>query len=495
MVDSRLEGRIRWPVLSQGALVGLGVGVLAMVGAGMFAFDAQEPLVAAAAVSVTLVAAAAVGMWAGAPGASAADPRARPRWFAAGLTTGLAGIFATFWDVATALHQITLVESLALLILVAAPMYALGLLLPSLLAWAEQWEATQPEDEGETDAWEPLGTLALAVLGGITVGIGLTGPVLYPYLGAGPVLLGTAAALILPTLLPEPTQPETAERLLFEAESPLSTIRVVEIVYPGQRQPERRLYVNGEEESGELVRTGAPTLPYIAAAEQWFAATARRGDRYLFLGGGAYTLPRRVAERDAQARITVVELDPEVTRVAHQFFGMRRQLGIQVVHGDARAWIDRADGAAAGGAGFEQIYVDVYAGQEALPYSLVTWEAFRQLARLLTPGGMLTLNAIGVTAGPGQRRFWSLLRTVAEVFPSTALFTHLGRDYPERQNLLLAAVAEPDHTFPNHAGFFEHWPLEEWPDLSDTVVFRDVFPEMTPPRAQQAEAARRAAGE
>ena len=40
-----------------------------------------------------------------------------------------------------------------------------------------------------------------------------------------------------------------------------------------------------------------------------------------------------VAEGDPSARITVVELDPEVTRVAYRFFGLRPEHGIATVHG------------------------------------------------------------------------------------------------------------------------------------------------------------------
>jgi hypothetical protein len=56
------------------------------------------------------------------------------------------------------------------------------------------------------------------------------------------VLLGIAALLIVPTLLPEP-RPEarTLERTLYRGESAFSSLAVVEVVYPEQRQPELRL--------------------------------------------------------------------------------------------------------------------------------------------------------------------------------------------------------------------------------------------------------------
>ncbi|CAN5745095.1 hypothetical protein BH23GEM3_BH23GEM3_04910 [soil metagenome] len=475
----------RWPLLGQAALAGGGLAALSIAGGGLFLQDAAGLLPAVVGVFVTIVTALAVGLWAGAPGGASSEPPVRARWFGAGLTLGAAGVLATFWEIFPILREGVAAAIFALLVLVAAPAYTLGLLLPALLTWAEQREEAAEADSG---VWEPLGTLVVGLLGGLAMGVLLAGIFLVPYLGPGPVLLGTAAALLLPTLLPEAPLPETAEQVLYEAESPIGTIRVVEIVYPGQRQPERRLYVNDEEESGELVRSGAPTLPYIAAAEQWLAETATPGDSYLFLGGGAYTLPRRVAERDSGARITVVELDPEVTRTAYRFFGLRRQYGIASVHGDARAYVERVPDSE-----FDRIFVDVYSGHESLPYSLVTREAFTALERRLHPGGTLALNVIGVTAGEGERRLWSLVRTVRDVFPAVALYTHLGRDYPERQNVLLTASPKIDWSFPAQAGIFERWPEAEWP-AAGTIVFRDLFPaepaERSAPRERETRASK-----
>jgi len=474
MDGSRREGTGDGILIAQATLAGVALGVISMVGGGVFLSDTEGLLAASAGVVVTAVAALAVGLWAGSPDVTTTEPRARLRWFGAGLTTGAAAVIATLLDLVPPGASSVLVQTVALLLMVAAPVYALGLLMPSLLAVAERshpaWLAEQ--DEGVRD---PTGLIVIPILAGIAIGVALTAVVLIPNLGAGPVLFGVGAALILPTLASEPSAAETEEDTVYEADTPYGSIRVVELVYPGERQPERRLYVNDEEESGELVRSGAPTLPYIAAAESWFRATAGAGDRYLFLGGGAYTLPRRVAEHDPRAGITVVELDPEVTRVAHRYFGMRKGYGIESIHGDARAFVDRAAPES-----FERIYVDVYGGHEALPHSVVTVEAFERLGKTLVPNGMLTMNVIGVAAGEGAPRLWSVVRTAVEVFPSVALYVHLGRDYPDRQNFLLAASRRADADFPRVAGMFEPWPREEWPDEPTSTVFRDVLTRSQP---------------
>src|SRR5262249_38275734 len=98
-------------------------------------------------------------------------------------------------------------------------------------------------------------------------------------------------------------------------------------------------------------------------------------------------------------------------------------------------------------------------------------------------GGVLVMNVIGVAEGEGDRRFWSTVRTACEAFPSLRLYYHLSRDYPERQNFLLAVSPQADASLPAAAGTFESWPEADWPQLPGITVFRDRFAEPEPRRA------------
>lgn len=440
-----------------------------------------DALVAAGALGVAATAAVAlaVGVWAGGPLAQREEPAVRERWAAAGLAMGAAGAFGTAWRLYGMEAGGVVARVLALLLLVALPTYILGLLLPVLLAWAEGIEEMLEEEE---EGWGVLGALVVGALSGVALGTVAAGALL-PLFGAGPLLLATSVLLLIPLLLPDP-EVSREEDVLFQRDTPFSSLRVTE-ARPGNQQPERRLYLNGEEESAELVRTGVPTLAYIAAAETWLASSTPRGGRYLVLGGGAYTLPRRLAERDPDARITVVELDPEVTRVAYRFFGLRREHGIVSVHGDGRWFLESGEGSGA----YDRVYVDVYTGGEALPYSLVTREAFAALRRQLREGGVAAMNLIGMVQGSEAPRLWSVVRTFRTVFPSVALYSHLGPDFPDRQNLLLAGSPDPAYAFAARAGRFDRWPEEQWPSDLATVVFRDlaVFSAHDARRAEEVE--------
>lgn len=481
MADSYPERDIHRAVLLDGATIGVALGSVGLAGGSMVLFRSGGLLLATAGLIASMVVALLVGMWVSAPAIEQEDPAVRERWLTAILSVALAGAYATFLQLNDVLAAGALGRVSALLLLAALPAYSLGLAIPVLLGWGRfRVELVTGEIVGES----VTSSLTAGVLGGVAIGVVGTGYMLIQGVAAGPALLGAAAVLMAPLLRHSRMEPLAREQLLHEVDTPYHTLRVTEVVHPGDRQPERRLYLDGEEESGELVRSGAPTLAYIAAAEAWLSERSVRGGEYLFLGGGAYTLPRRVAERDPSARVTVVELDPEVTSTAYRFFGLRPHHNIRSVHGDARAYLEGA-----GEDRFDRIYVDVYGGQESLPPPLITLEAFQLMRDRLRPGGLVAVNVIGTTHGLESTRFWSMVETFSTAFAASALYLHLGRDFPERQNALLAGAVDAGVEFPERAGLFDRWLPEEWPAKRETTLLRDLAREDSPrePRRPGAE--------
>jgi hypothetical protein len=462
-------------VRARAALAGLALGVVAFAAASLILYEAQGVLPAAGGVVATFAAALAAGLWAGSP---EARPDRAPtwRWVGAGVAVAAAGVFGTLWTFFRLERFGGGSRALALLLLVGIPVYAIGFLLPALAAWAAHFHG--PHDGADGDDDEPAAALSrgaeetvMAVLVGASVGAALSGMFLLPAVSPGPLLLAVGAMLTFPLFFPREAAPRAdgGERLLHEEETAYGTLRVTQIVHPGgRRQPELRLYVDDEIESGELERSGAPTFAYVAAAERWLRDVTAPGASFLFLGGGAYTLPRRIAEDDPGARITVVELDPAVTRAAYRWFGVRQEHGIASINGDARAVASTLPRGA-----WDRVVVDVYGGGEHVPHHLVTAEAMGVVRALLKPDGVALLNVIGVARGEGECRFWSVVRTAAASFPAVRLYVHVGRDFPDRQNFLLAASMDSSFAFPARAGRFDTWPADEWPVPACAGVLRD----------------------
>jgi hypothetical protein len=465
-------------VLAGGALGAVGLG-----GGGLLVGPASHLLLATAGVLTTVLASLAAGLWGGSEPASDSEATA-VRWRIAGLVVGVCGAVAVAWERAPFLHGFPMARTAAMLLLLAVPIYAIAFLLPGILAWAEGMQAGDEEEERAdepAEGWGALGVVIPGVLVGMLAGVMLSMLLAAVGLRAGTLFLFVAVILFIPTFSRARSEP-VRRWLVHERDTPFGVVRVEEIVYPARRQPERRLFLDDEEESGELVRSGAPTLAYVAAAERWLKDVAEPGDRYLFLGGGAYTLPRRIAEHDPLARITVVERDREMTRIAERFFALRRRprhpLGLRRWPRGARRGAGRALRADLRGR---------VRGERVAPLRAGHPRGHGAAAR--PPGG---------GGHPGNQRNRGGERTRGNPFlvaradggrrlPRVEVYHHLGTDFPDRQNFLVVAALDEGAELPQGAGSFDRWPLHAWPQLDGALVFRDRYRAPSPAAAPESE--------
>ena len=119
--------------------------------------------------------------------------------------------------------------------------------------------------------------------------------------------------------------------------------------------------------------------------------------RALLLGLGGGTVATLLARRCPSAAITGVERDPAVITAARQEFGLDTLPHLTIEQADAFAWMDARAGDAllAGGSEpherFDLICVDLFeAGR--LTMGTLTTRFLRQIAALLAPGGVATIN-------------------------------------------------------------------------------------------------------
>ncbi len=135
-----------------------------------------------------------------------------------------------------------------------------------------------------------------------------------------------------------------------------------------------------------------------------------------FIGGGAYTLPRAWKAAAPASRITVSEIDPEVTALARDEMWFQES-GITILHDDARAALRAA------GARYQVIIGDAFT-DIAVPPHLVTLEFFQLVASKLEPGGIYAMNVVD-HAGRTPALL-AVYRTLKAVFGSVEVFAEEG---------------------------------------------------------------------
>ncbi len=134
----------------------------------------------------------------------------------------------------------------------------------------------------------------------------------------------------------------------------------------------------------------------------------------LAIGGGGFVLPRYILNNYPNAKITVLEIDPQVTTVNMESLGLVNDPRMTIVHGDARQSINRFS---------ENVKFDLIIGDAfndfSVPFHLTTQEFLLTLRAHLTEQGSYLMNVVDDAQQGGFLS--SSLLTVASVFPKTFL--------------------------------------------------------------------------
>ena len=213
------------------------------------------------------------------------------------------------------------------------------------------------------------------------------------------VLLLTFAGLLF--VVPAPKAPAT---VIWSGESVYNRIQVVEshgfrILVLNDSRFFQTIEKVGSASSGFYL-DGFALGPVIVPAKN-----------LLVLGMGAGRSIKVTRAVAPEIDVNAVEIDPEVVRVAGEFFGLPKNDPRLHVHvADARPWL------AAHEAKNDLVHVDLFQGGPYVPFYLTTVEFFRLVRARMTDGGMLIVNVYD--AGRKHELLESMGATLKVVFPS-----------------------------------------------------------------------------
>lgn len=134
--------------------------------------------------------------------------------------------------------------------------------------------------------------------------------------------------------------------------------------------------------------------------------------KILFLGGGSYTLPKSFADQHPKAQIDVLEIDPQVTALAEQYFNLTNYPVVSTFFRDPRIFLKQSPPE-----NYDIIFGDVYNSLISIPWHLITKEAHQEVYDALSDKGIYALAFISSLEDSGKEFTESIVRTFAEVFP------------------------------------------------------------------------------
>lgn len=155
----------------------------------------------------------------------------------------------------------------------------------------------------------------------------------------------------------------------------------------------------------------------------------------LMIGGAACAYPMHFLSAYPEARIDVVEIDPEQTELAKKHFGLQDDPRLRIFHEDGRIFLNRTREK------YDVILGDAFRSLYSIPHQLTTVEAVRRMHAALNEGGVVLVNVISSIEGPAGQFLRAEVATFKNVFPQVYVFAITEpQNGAKVQNLMLVAV-------------------------------------------------------
>ncbi|MFC7234502.1 spermidine synthase [Halosegnis marinus] len=218
-------------------------------------------------------------------------------------------------------------------------------------------------------------------------------------------------------------------RVVYETETAYQELQVVDA------GDERTLYLDGQRHSAmDLSDPDRHVFTYTRYFHLPFLYTDDI-DRVLFVGGGGFTGPKRFLDEYPNVTVDVVEIDPEVVRVAREYFRVPDSPRLNVHVGDGRQFLRDTDRT------YDLIVLDAYR-QDKVPFQLTTRQFMELTRERLDSDGILFANVIAAPSGPASDFYRAQYRTVRTVYPQVYTYPTVGGAFV--QNIELVATANDE---------------------------------------------------
>ena len=162
----------------------------------------------------------------------------------------------------------------------------------------------------------------------------------------------------------------------------------------------RRHYVESQRNTADLLELPVAYTKAMTAA----LAYVDKPDDLLMIGMGGGSITWYLHNHIPDARITAVELDPEMIRLAEKYYQLKPQPNYSIVESDGRLFLVRDKKS------YDVIFIDAYRGP-FVPFHLLTREYYELVKKRLKPGGIVAQNV-----EPSTMLFDSTYATLLEVF-------------------------------------------------------------------------------
>jgi spermidine synthase len=215
--------------------------------------------------------------------------------------------------------------------------------------------------------------------------------------------------------------------VLYRSDGMYGHITIYETDHKGH--PLRILKRDINNESAVYLDSYDLVFEYTQFAE-WYKTLVPEAERFLMIGGGAYSIPRTLLARDEDLEVVVAEIEPDLFPLARRFFDLGTSTRLTNYLMDGRVFLNQNEKP------FDVIFLDAFGTDHTLPAHLTTIEFFEQVKSNMSPEGILIINYIGYPSGIAPTLTGSLIKTVSSVFPNMRAYALYPGSHAIRQNIV-----------------------------------------------------------
>jgi spermidine synthase/Tfp pilus assembly protein PilF len=227
--------------------------------------------------------------------------------------------------------------------------------------------------------------------------------------------------------------------ILYEDESQYNYIAVKQ----SPHRPNIRIFLQDKLMHSIISMNNIRELEY-SYAQIYAAATERLSQgkdtlSVLIIGGGGYVYPRYVEEVWPGSRVDVAEIDPGVTEVAVQAFGLERDTTINIFEMDARNYVDELLKKKRSGQRipkYDFVYEDAI-NDFTVPYQLVTKEFNDKITQILADDGVYMVNLIDMYVS--GRFLGAVINTLEQTFSNVYVLSEIKAHNSRNTFVVVAA--------------------------------------------------------
>ena len=178
----------------------------------------------------------------------------------------------------------------------------------------------------------------------------------------------------------------------------------------------------------------------------------------LIIGGAGYSFPKEYLRAYPTKKIDVVEIDPQVTKIARNLFRLPENPNLRIFHEDGRVFLNKIEEKK-----YDVILIDAFGSLYSIPFQLTTGEAVRQINKGLADDGVAIMNLISAVEGNGSLFLQAEYKTYTEIFPHVSVFkVNAEKADDVSQNLILVASKSAKISF-------------ETPDAEISALIKNLY--------------------